>query len=95
MSVFFRKGISREAKISGISSFQAKKIQKALSFILSTPTEELLKSSKLIKITVSGRDDVYLYRVDTHQRIVLSINEEGKIIHSIVDASGIKINIEG
>ena len=95
MPTLFRKGISREARKSGISPLQAKKIQKALRFIRSTPTQELLKSSNIRKIDVSGRDDVYLYRVDMQQRIVLSINNEEKIVHSIVDASGIKTNVEG
>lgn len=94
MSTLFSKRLLKEAKTSGISPLQARKVQRALNIIRSTPVQELLKSSNLKKIQVPDRDDIYLYRVDMQQRIILSINKDEKIIHSIVDASGIKTNID-
>ena len=86
MSTLVKKGVSNEAKLSGVSPLQAKKVHKALDYIRSASPEELLKSKNLRKIKVAGRDDVYVYRVDMNQRIVLSISEKEKIIQRILDA---------
>lgn len=85
MPTLVKRGLSNEARLSGISPLQAKKVHKALDYIRSTSSEELLRSRNLRKIKVAGRDDVYVYRVDMNQRIVLSINEKEKIIQRILD----------
>lgn len=90
MATWYRSGISKEAKASNISSFQAKRVRRALEIIQATPSRELVKMDNVRKIKVQGRDDMYLYRVDLRQRIVLSIENENKIIHSIVDAGNMK-----
>lgn len=90
MATWYRSGISKEVKSSNISSFQAKRVRRALEIIQATPSKELIRMDNVKKIKVQGREDMYLYRVDLRQRIILSIDNEHKIIHSIVDAGNIK-----
>lgn len=92
MATWFRSRISKEAKASNISSFQAKRVRKALEIIQATPSRELVKMDNVKKIKVEGSDNIYIYRVDLRQRIVLSVDNENKIIHSIVDAGNLKSN---
>ena len=91
MATWYRSGISKEVKSSNISSFQAKRVRRALEIIQATPSKELVRMDNVKKIKVQGREDMYLYRVDLRQRIILSIDNEHKIIHSIVDAGNIKV----
>jgi len=91
MATWYRSGISKEVKSSNISSFQAKRVRRALEIIQATPPKELIRMDNVKKIKVQGREDMYLYRVDLRQRIILSIDNEHKIIHSIVDAGNIKV----
>ena len=90
MSTLYRRELSREIKNSKVSPMQARRFQKAINYIRKAPASVLLKSTNLRKIQVSGRDDIYLYRVDLQHRIVLSINGEEKIIYNIVDVSDIR-----
>ena len=90
MATWFRSGISKEVKASNISSFQAKRVRSALEIIRATPSSELIKMDNVKKIKIAGRDNIYIYRVDLRRRIVLSIDNENKIIHSIVDAGNMK-----
>ncbi len=91
MATWYRSGISKEVKSSNISSFQAKRVRRALEIIQATPSKELVRMDNVKKNKVQGREDMYLYRVDLRQRIILSIDNEHKIIHSIVDAGNIKV----
>ena len=91
MATWYRSGISKEVKSSNISSFRAKRVRRALEIIQATPSKELIGMDNVKKIKVQGREDMYLYRVDLRQRIILSIDNEHKIIHSIVDAGNIKV----
>ena len=90
MATWFRSGISKEVKASNISSFQAKRIRSALKIIQDTPPSELIKMDNVKKIKLDDRDNIYIYRVDLRRRIILSIDNENKIIHSIVDAGDLK-----
>ena len=85
MATWFRSRISKEVKASNISSFQAKRVRRALEIIQATPTSELIKMDNVKKIKMDGGDNIYIYRVDLRQRVILSIDKENKIIHSIVD----------
>jgi len=90
MATWFRGGISKEAKASNISSLQAKRVRNALEIIQATSSSALIKMDNVKKIKVDGRDNIYIYRVDLRQRIILSIDNENKIILSIVDAGKMK-----
>ena len=90
MYVFFKKGISKNAKKSNISPIQAQRVTKALNTIQSVPSKQLLTFPQVHKIKVPNRNDMYVYRVDMRRRIVFSVENDQIIIHTIVDTNNIR-----
>lgn len=91
--VLFKKGLARQAKRSNITSFQARRIKSALHIIQNTPVDQLTQLERVKRINVPNRDDIYVYRVDMRNRIVLSIdkNQDTAIVQSIVNADSLNV----
>ena len=89
--IIYKRGIIEDAKKSGISPAQARRIKSALSIIQNTPVDKLTKLDRVKKLRVENLDNVYVYRVDMRNRIVLSIDtKQGKpIVQSVLDSEKI------
>lgn len=82
-----RKGAARSMQSTVTSASQAKRLSKAIKALQETPLNDLKRRGLVKKVHVTGRDDIYAYRVGLKERIVFSQVGGRNVIHDIVDFS--------
>lgn len=82
--VLLKKGASRRMKKNITSPRQAKRLSIAIKMLESTPIARLEQKGTVKKLNVSGRDDVYSYRVCPNIRMVFSLVGKDYVVHDIL-----------
>lgn len=83
-NVVIKKGSTKRMRASGTSPWRAKRLSKAIKSLQNFSIEELMQKGVVKKLNVSGRNDVYIYRVGLRERIIFSPVSGKNLIHDIV-----------
>lgn len=87
---FLSKNAAKKMTTAHTTSMQAKKLEKALKDIQNTPITVLCQKGRAKKIRVSGRNDIYAYRVGISERVIFSSNGNSNLIHDVVHVNDLK-----
>lgn len=89
-STLFKKNVTTKIKTSEVSPYKARRLKQAIIDIDSIPIETLCKSGRVLKLNISGQDNLYAYRVGSSTRIVFTTVDGKKIVQDIIDTDTIK-----
>lgn len=83
-NVIIKKGSTKRMRAWVTSPWQAGRLSRAIKSLQNFSIEELTHRGVVRKLNVSGRDDVYIYRVGRRERIIFSPVSGKNLIHDIV-----------
>ena len=84
------KSVVEQIEQSKMSYSSIKRITRAIDKIDSSSLDELLKSSKLFKLTDYEHGTFYLYRVDVPTRILMRVQKGDYYIDRIITADDVR-----
>ena len=84
------KSVVEQIEQSKMSYSSIKRITRAIDKIDSSSLDELLKSSKLFKLTDYEHGTFYLYRVDVRTRILMRVQKGDYYIDRIITADDVR-----
>jgi hypothetical protein len=80
-----KKSIANKITTERVSSVRARQLKHAIRRLDRWPIDRLCRAGIVVKLKVTGQDNLYAYRLSGSSRMIFSLTEGKKMVLDIVD----------